>query len=103
MTDDLEQTTIHPPGPSAPTPDPSTPAAQAPNVLASQVQTTTVMPNGDRKRWLIAAGVVGVLVIASALAVSLFTGRAANAIVLGFVPTDSIMYGEIRMDLPGDQ
>lgn len=103
MTDDLEQTTIHPPAASAPSPDPSSPGAQAPNVLASQVPTTTVMPNGDRKRWLIAAGVVGVLVIASALAVSLFTGRAANAIVLGYVPTDSIMYGEIRMDLPGDQ
>lgn len=103
MTDDLDQTSIQPPGPSAPSPNPSRPVAQAPDVPAEQVQTTTVMPNGDRKRWLIAAGVVGVLVIASALAVSLFTGRAANAIVLGYVPTDSIMYGEIRMDLPGDQ
>jgi hypothetical protein len=103
MTEDLDQTTIQPPEPAAPSPDPSRPMAQAPDVLAEQVQTTTVMPNGDRRRWLIAAGVVGVLVIASALAVSLFTGRAANAIVLGYVPTDSIMYGEVRMDLPGDQ
>ena len=52
---------------------------------------------------MIAAGVVGVLVILSALAFSLFSGRAANAIVLGYVPADSIMYGEFRMDLPGDQ
>lgn len=106
MTDDLEQTTIKPPDPSGASPNSypgSAPAAPAANVLGSQVQTTTVMPNGDRKRWLIAAGVVGVLVVLSALAVSLFTGRAANATVLGYVPADSIMYGEIRMDLPGDQ
>ena len=39
-----------------------------------------------------------------ALAVAiLITGRAPNAKVLGYVPDGTIMYGEARLDLPGDQ
>ena len=42
------------------------------------------------------------------LAVSAFvgilvTGRAPNARVLGYVPDGTLMYGEARLDLPGDQ
>jgi hypothetical protein len=100
VTDDLEKTTINPPEPAdADEPYP----APAPNVLASEVPTTQVVPGNGRQRWMIAAGIIGVLVVVSAVAFSLFTGRAANATVLGYVPSDSIMYGEIRMDLPGDQ
>lgn len=94
MTDELEQTTIVP----ADQYEPAGEAAPAATVLPPQASA-----NGGRLRWAVAAGVVGVVVLATALAISLFTGRAANATVLGYVPNDSIMYGEIRMDLPGDQ
>jgi hypothetical protein len=99
MTDDLEKTTINPPAPDHDMVEPDV----APNVLHSEVQTTQVVPGNGRQRWMIAAGIIGVLVVVSAVAFSLFTGRAANATVLGYVPSDSIMYGEFRMDLPGDQ
>lgn len=97
MTDDFEQTTITPPEPNQPY-EPTTQAAPA-----STVVVPSSAPQGSRYRWAIAVGVVGVVAVATALAISLFTGRAANATVLGYVPGDSIMYGEVRMDLPGDQ
>jgi len=94
MTDDLDKTTISPPGAYEPAPDAAPAASVLPPDPASR---------GARRRWAIAVGVVAVVVVASAFAFSLFTGRAANAVVLGYVPEDSIMYGEVRMDLPGDQ
>lgn len=99
MTDDLERTTITPPD----GPEGTSESFTEPNVLGSQVPAAQVAPGGGRQRWLIAAGIIGVLVVVSALAFSLFTGRAANASVLGYVPNESIMYGEVRLDLPGDQ
>jgi hypothetical protein len=93
MTDDLDQTTISP-HPYEPAPDAAPAASVLPPDPASR---------GARRRWAIAVGVIAVVVVASAFAFSLFTGRAADAVVLGYVPEDSIMYGEIRMDLPGDQ
>lgn len=99
MTDDLEKTTITPPNGSDGTAETFT----EPNVLGSQVPVTQVAPSAGRQRWMIAAGIIGMLVVVSALAFSLFTGRAADATVLGYVPSDSIVYGEFRMDLPGDQ
>jgi len=94
MTDDLDQTTIS----SQETYEPVADAAPAASVVppASNAR-------GSRFRWAIALGVVALVVLATALAISLFTGRAANAVVLGYVPNDSIMYGEARLDLPGDQ
>jgi hypothetical protein len=97
MTDDLERTTIEPPEPYEPA-DPTT----RPNVLTSQV-VVPPSPRSGRGRWAIAMAVVAAVAVATAFAISLFTGRASNAVVLGYVPGDSIMYGEVRMDLPGDQ
>jgi hypothetical protein len=94
MTDNLDQTTISQPGPYEPAPD----AAPAASVLPPDPASRSA-----QRRWAIAVGVVALVVVASAFAFSLFTGRAANAVVLGYVPEDSIMYGEVRMDLPGDQ
>jgi len=94
MTDDHDQTTISQPGEYEPAPD----AAPAASVLPPDPASL-----GARRRWAIAVGIVAVVVVASAFAFSLFTGRAANAVVLGYVPEDSIMYGEVRVDLPGDQ
>jgi len=106
VTDDLEQTTITPKETDEPadapvgTAGPYEPAADA--APATTVLAPGATASGNR-RWAIAVGVVSVLVVASALAFSAFTGRAANATVLGYVPSDAIMYGEFRMDLPGDQ
>jgi hypothetical protein len=94
MTDDLDQTTIVP----QETYEPAGEAAPAAAVVPPPTTAT-----GGRYRWAIATGVVVLVVLATVLAISLFTGRAANAVVLGYVPSDSIMYGEVRMDLPGDQ
>jgi hypothetical protein len=94
MSDDLDQTTVAPPETYEPTVD----AAPAAAVVLPRATTS-----GGRYRWAIAAGVVALVVVATALAIGLFTGRAANAVVLGYVPSDSMMYGEIRLDLPGDQ
>jgi hypothetical protein len=94
VNDDLDQTTVSPQGAYEPATD-AAPAAQV-------VPPGTAAPGG-RYRWAIALGVVAVVVAATLFAISLFTGRAANAVVLGYVPSDSIMYGEARLDLPGDQ
>lgn len=94
MTDELDKTTISAPNAYEPAPDAAPAASVLPPDPASR---------GARRRWAIAVGIVAVVVVASAFAFSLFTGRAANAVVLGYVPEDSIMYGEVRMDLPGDQ
>ena len=96
MTDELDQTTVNPQEAYEATVD----AAPAAAVLPPP---PPAAGSGSRYRWAIATGVVALVVLATAVAISLFTGRAANAIVLGYVPSDSIMYGEIRMDLPGDQ
>jgi hypothetical protein len=58
---------------------------------------------GSRLRWAIAL-VVSSLVLAVALAgVVLLTGQAAPSKLTGYVPADSVAYGELRLDLPGDQ
>jgi hypothetical protein len=58
---------------------------------------------GSRVRWAIAL-VVSAVVVAVALAgVVLLTGQAAASKLTGYVPADSVAYGELRLDLPGDQ
>lgn len=70
---------------------------------SARVVAPGAVPSGSRYRWAIALGVVALVVVGTVFAISLFTGRAANAVVLGYVPSDSIMYVEARLDLPGDQ
>src|SRR5688572_9868628 len=58
---------------------------------------------GSRLRWFGAVGVV-VLVLLASMAVALaLTGASSTAVVTGYVPAGSEMYGEVRLDLPGDQ
>ncbi len=94
MTDDLNQTG----GPAGETFEPATEAAPAASVLPPDPT-----GRGGRRRWVIGLGVVALVVAATVLTLGLFTGQAANATVLGYVPADSLMYGEVRLDLPGDQ
>lgn len=94
MTDDLNQSTDS----TSELIEPATDVAPAVSVLPPN-------PAGrsGRRRWAIALAVVAIVVVTTGLIVGAFTGQAANATVLGYVPTDSLMYGEVRLDLPGDQ
>ncbi len=95
---DLDPTTTTPTTPYEPAPmsapfEPVVPVAPPPT------------PNGRvaRLRWAIALVVVAVVVSASLAAAALITGKSPNATVLGYVPDKTIVYGEVRLDLPGDQ
>ena len=46
---------------------------------------------------------VALVVVVSGVAAALLTGSAPNAKILAWAPADSIVYGEFRLDLPGDQ
>jgi Protein of unknown function (DUF3352). len=54
-------------------------------------------------RWPIAIALVALVIAAAAAVAILVTGQAPNAKVLGYVPDGTVMYGEARLDLPGDQ
>jgi hypothetical protein len=56
-----------------------------------------------RLRWAAALAVVALVLGASAAVAALITNAASHAIVLGYVPADSVAYVEARLDLPGDQ
>jgi hypothetical protein len=56
-----------------------------------------------RGRWFAALGIVALVVAGTAAATLMLTGTSPAATVMGYVPTDSVVYGEVRLDLPGDQ
>ena len=105
MTDALE------PGTNGPPPDgDATPATFEHEIAwaalpaqARPVVAQTTPPRSGRARWAIAIGVIA-LVLATTVGVSLLiTGQTSTSTVIGYVPADSVMYGEVRLDLPGDQ
>jgi hypothetical protein len=75
-------------------------AAVAP---ATPVVSTPAAPPRSRARWVITIAIVAIVIAASAAVALLITGRSSNATVLGYVPSGATMYGEVRLDLPGDQ
>jgi hypothetical protein len=54
-------------------------------------------------RWPVAIALIALVLAVSAIVGMLVTGRAPNATVLGYVPDGTVLYGEARLDLPGDQ
>ena len=78
----------------------ATPVATAP---AQPPVMTDGRPRQSRARWIAAAGAIGLVVLVTALATLVLTSAAPTSAVLGYVPTDSVAYGEVRLDLPGDQ
>jgi hypothetical protein len=60
-------------------------------------------PRQSRARWLAAAGLIALIVGVTAIGTLVLTGSTSTSKVAGFVPADSVMYGEVRLDLPGDQ
>ena len=60
-------------------------------------------PRQSRARWLAAAVLIAIVVGVTGLATFVLTSSQTTSAVLGYVPTDSVAYGEVRLDLPGDQ
>jgi hypothetical protein len=60
-------------------------------------------PRASRSRWAVALGAVAVVTILTAAVVYALVGRSPDATVLGYVPSGTVVYGEVRLDLPGDQ
>ena len=84
------------------------PAAPYENGVAAAAPTAPAVPpptkgRPSRVRWAAAIAVVALVVIVSGVAAALLAGRAPNAKILAWAPANSIVYGEFRLDLPGDQ
>ena len=95
--------------PTNPTSTPP-PSAVDSDTTAVPVATTSTAPAvpGDRPpqsraRWIAAGGAIAVVVLVTALAAIVLTSSTPSSVVLGYVPIDSVAYGEMRLDLPGDQ
>jgi len=112
-TNDEIQSQSPPPEPeheTATTTVPTAPVSTAPAVepLAPGASVEAVAPVAapglrGRARWPIAIGLVVIVVALTAAITLALTGASPTATVLGYVPADSVMYGEVRLDLPGDQ
>jgi len=101
---DLDPTTTQPTTDSTDQPTTASPYEPAiESAPAAPVQAPESAPRRRSIRWPIAIALVVLLVVASAAVALLVTGRAPNAKVLGYVPDGTIVYGEARLDLPGDQ
>ena len=77
-------------------------------VLATVAPTTPVVSTAlprrrSRLRWAISLAVVALIIATTAALAAIITGRSADAVVLGYVPEHTTLYGEVRLDLPGDQ
>ena len=56
-----------------------------------------------RVRWGVALGVVALVVGLSTAAFALLSGGGSLSTLAGWMPADTYAYGEVRLDLPGDQ
>jgi uncharacterized protein DUF3352 len=83
------------------TPPPNGTIEEAPPVATTAQPVRT--SGGSRLRWGMALLITAVIVGIGAIAALLLTGQSAPSSVVGYAPADSIMYGELRLDLPGDQ
>jgi uncharacterized protein DUF3352 len=92
--------TTAPPNPSNETDTTAVPVATEP-IAAPQASAARPRPN--RARLFAAAGLIALVVGATVLITLSLTSSTSTSAVLGYVPADSTMYGELRLDLPGDQ
>ena len=80
------------------------------DTTATPVATTSLTPpppagrpRSNRVRWLAAGVLIALVAAVTGLATFALTSSKSTSVVLGYVPTDSVAYGELRLDLPGDQ
>ncbi|CAN5446411.1 hypothetical protein BH20CHL7_BH20CHL7_16910 [soil metagenome] len=79
------------------------PHEPSPAVTTSAVTSADATATRSRNRWLLAIGAIGLVMAGTILAALALTGSSPAATVTGYVPANSVMYGEVRLDLPGDQ
>ena len=79
------------------------PIATTPLASPGQSSAEAATTRRSRARWLAAAGLVALIVAVTAFATLSLTGSSPASTVVGYVPQDSVAYGELRLDLPGDQ
>jgi hypothetical protein len=72
-------------------------------VTTSPVAATTASRGGSRLRWLGVGALVLVVAGVAAAATMLLTGDSGDPDVLAWAPADSLVYTELRLDLPGTQ
>jgi hypothetical protein len=78
--------------------------AEAPQPVASApVERTPAGRKGGISRWLIVGALAIVVAAVAAGAGFLLTGSSGTSDVLAWTPADAVVYGEARLDLPGDQ
>ncbi len=67
------------------------------------VSTTPPRGRRSRLRWAASLALVALIIATTAAVAAIITGRSTDATVLGYVPANTTLYGEVRLDLPGDQ
>src|SRR5262245_28382163 len=104
MTDDLTRPIETPRAaePGAPAEPASPPTEAAPAPAATEPVAATAAPAPNRFRWAIGLGVAG-LAIAVAVGAFILLGSRPMPEALKYIPADSAIVVEVRMDLPGDQ
>jgi hypothetical protein len=87
-----------------PPPQAAPPATGVPPMEQTTVAETAPRSRGNGARWFVAL-LLTALIVAGGLAVLLLTQRGTTETAAGpaYMPPDSVMYGELRLDLPGDQ
>ena len=100
---DFQRPTTDPTGPPAPTSPESETTAVAVPTAAIEPPAKEPKPSRGRARGFIAAGLIALVVASTAVATLVLTSSQTTSTVLGYVPGDSVAYGELRLDLPGDQ
>ena len=83
--------------------DSDTTAVPVPTQPIATPETAVPPPKRDRARMFAAAGLIALVIGATTLITLSLTAATPSSAVLGYVPADSTMYGELRLDLPGDQ
>jgi hypothetical protein len=105
MTDSQRPTT-DPTGPNGPSaqlsPDSETTAVPVPTTTIESPASPPKSRQG-RVRAFAAMGLIGLVVASTAVATLVLTSSSTTSTVLGYVPAESVAYGELRLDLPGDQ
>jgi hypothetical protein len=70
---------------------------------ATPVVSTAPPRRRSRLRWAVSLALVALIIATTAAVAAIITGRSTDATVLGYVPANTTLYGEVRLDLPGDQ
>ncbi len=90
------------PGPPAEPAAPATPAAATPATATVAPPVAAPAAGASGRRWLLAFGVAGLVLVVTALAVILLGSRSTPE-ALGYIPVTMPIVAEMRVDLPGDQ